>query len=143
MSNISTRTLFIMAAAFGLAFAIFDTLPGVQMPLTILLLLAATFGMLTQFKADKVIPGLRLGALLNLTMGAALLPAVAFGTNAKLTLLNPLTYITVFMLASMLISVGAIAATLTALVRKINNRQHEKSFSTRTDWDRRLLVSVP
>jgi hypothetical protein len=59
-------------------------------------------------------------------MGAALLPAVAFGTNANLTLLNPLTYITVFMLASMLISVGAIAAALTALVRKINNRQHEK-----------------
>ena len=128
MSNISSRTLFILAAAFGLAFALFDTIPGVVMPLTILVLLAATFGLLTQFKQDTVISGLRLGSLLNLVMGVALFPAVLWGTKTseQLTLANPLTYISIFMLASMLISAGAIAGALTGLVRKLNHRLHEK-----------------
>lgn len=128
MSNISTRTMFILAASFGLAFALLDTIPRVIMPLSVLVLLAATFGALSQFKKDSAIAGLRLGALLNLVMGATLLPAVMWGspTSSNMTLLNPLTYISVFMLASMLISAGAVAGAITALVRKINNRLHEK-----------------
>ncbi len=128
MSNISTRTLFILAAAFGLAFALLDTIPGVIMPLSVLVLLAATFGLLTQFKQDTFMAGLRLGALLNLVMGATLLPAVMWGspTSSNMTLLNPLTYISVFMLASMLISAGAVAGAITGLIRKLNYRLHEK-----------------
>ncbi len=128
MSNISTRTLFILAAFFGLTFALLDTIPRVIMPLSVLVLLAATLGLLTQFKKETVIAGLRLGALLNLVMGATLLPAVMWGspTSSKMTLMNPLTYLSVFMLASTLISAGAIAGSLTALVRKINNRLNEK-----------------
>lgn len=128
MSNISTRTLFFIAAGFGLAYSILDLQPGFTMQLTILLLLAGTFGALTQFKADTFLAGLRLGALLNLVMGAMLFPAVLWGTASKedLTLANPLTYIMVFMLASMLVSSGAIVGVVTALVRKLNNRVHEK-----------------
>ena len=128
MSNISTRTMFILAASFGLSFALLDTIPQVIMPLSVLMLLAATFGALSQFKRDSTIAGLRLGALLNLVMGATLLPAVLWGspTSSQMNLMNPLTYLSLIMLASTLISAGAVAGSLTALVRKLNNRLHEK-----------------